>query len=109
MVIGEFEFVQNVRVPGMLHGRVVRPPAVGALLVAVDAKSVSSLAGLIKVVSREHFVGVVAEKPWQAMQAAARLKATWTPRAGLPSHREFCDFLRQLFFFKQKTAYEIST
>jgi nicotinate dehydrogenase subunit B len=94
MATGQFEFVHNVRVPGMLHGRVVRPPEVGATLVSVDETSVRDVAGLVKVVVRKNFVGVVAEKPWQAIQAAERLKATWTPGAGLPSHLDFYSYLR---------------
>ena len=66
----QFEFVHNVRVPGMLHGRVVRPPSPGATVVSVDESSVRDLPGLVKVVVKNNFVGVVAEKPWQAMQAA---------------------------------------
>ena len=84
MATGTFEFVHNVRVPGMLHGRVVRPPAVGATLVSVDESSVRDLPGVVKVVVKKNFVGVVAEKPWQAMQAAEKLKVTWTPGTGLP-------------------------
>ncbi len=68
------------------HGarRVVRPPAVGATLVGVDERSLSGLPGLIKVVVKQNFVGVVCEKPWQAIQAARALKATWTRGSGLP-------------------------
>jgi CO/xanthine dehydrogenase Mo-binding subunit len=69
----------NVRVPGMLHGRVVRPPSPGATLMAVDESSVRGMAGLVKVVVKNNFVGVVAEKPWQAMQIAEKLRVTWTP------------------------------
>ena len=64
----------HVRVPGMLHGRVVRPPAVGATVVRVDESSVAGMPGVVKVVVKGNFVGVVAEKPWQAIQAAAKLK-----------------------------------
>ena len=88
------EYVHNVRVPGMLHGRVVRPPAVGATLVGVDESSVRDVPGFVKVVVKNNFVGVVAEKPWQAIQAANKLKATWTPGVGLPSHSNFYDYLR---------------
>jgi len=94
MVTGQFEFVHNVRVPGMLHGRVVRPPAVGATLVSVDERSVRDLPGLVKVVVKKSFVGVVAEKPWQAIKAAEALKATWTPGVGLPVQRDFYAHLR---------------
>ncbi len=62
MVTGGFEFVHNVRVPGMAHGRVVRPPAPGATVVRVDESSVRNLPGLVRVVVRNNFVGVVAEK-----------------------------------------------
>jgi nicotinate dehydrogenase subunit B len=95
MACGRFEFVHNVRVPGMVHGAVVRPPAAGATLVSVDDSSIRSLPGVLKVVVKNNFVGVVAEKPWQAMQAAAQLKATWTAGAGLPAQRGFYDYLRQ--------------
>jgi nicotinate dehydrogenase subunit B len=95
MVTGRFEFVHNVRVPGMLHGAVVRPPAVGATLVSVDESSTRSLSGIVKVVVKNSFVGVVAEKPWQAMQAATRLKAVWTEGSGLPPQGEFYAYLRK--------------
>ena len=75
LATGTFEFVHNVRVPGMLHGRVVRPPEVGATLVSVDEGSVRGMPGFVKVVVKKNFVGVVAEKPWQATQIAAKLKA----------------------------------
>jgi len=93
-VAGRFEFVHNVRVPGMLHGRVVRPPAVGSTLANVDESSVKGLPGLVKVVVRKNFVGVVAEKQWHAVQAANQLKVTWTPGAGLPNRAGFYDHLR---------------
>jgi nicotinate dehydrogenase subunit B len=95
LATGRFEFVHNVRVPGMLHGRVVRPPAVGANLLSVDESSVSGMPGLVKVVVKKNFVGVVAEKPWQAVQAAARLKAAWSRGTGLPPQRTFHDHMRQ--------------
>jgi CO/xanthine dehydrogenase Mo-binding subunit len=94
MVTAQFEFVHNVRVPNMLHGRVVRPPSVGATLAGVDEGSLAQVPGVVKVVVKNNFVGVVAEKPWQAVQAARALKATWTPGPSLPPHREFFDFLR---------------
>jgi len=95
MVTGTFEFVHTVRVPGMVHGRVVRPPAIGATLISVDEKSVASIPGVIKVVVKKNFVGVVAEKQWQAVQAARALKATWSAGTGLPDQTTFYDHLRQ--------------
>jgi CO/xanthine dehydrogenase Mo-binding subunit len=94
MVTGQFEFVHNVRVPGMLHGQVVRPPAVGAELVWVDETSLRDLPGIVKVVVKKNFVGVVAEKPWQALKAAEKLKVTWTAGSGLPNQSTFYEYLR---------------
>jgi nicotinate dehydrogenase subunit B len=96
MVTGRLEYVQNVRLPGMVHGRVVRPPTVGATLVSVDESSISSLPGFIKVVVKNNFVGVVFEKQWQAIQAAEKLKATWKPGPALPAQASFHDHMRKL-------------
>jgi CO/xanthine dehydrogenase Mo-binding subunit len=95
MVTGRFEFVHNVRVPGMLHGRVVRPPEVGATVGSVDESSVRALPGMVKVVVKGNFIGVVAQKPWQAMQGAERLKVTWTPGTPLSPHADLYSALRK--------------
>jgi nicotinate dehydrogenase subunit B len=94
IVTGQFEFVHNVRVPGMLHGRVVRPPAAGATVMSVDESSVAGMPGLVKVVVRKNFVGVVAEKPWQALQAAGKLKVAWSAGSGLANAASFYEQLR---------------
>ena len=95
LMTGTFEFVHNVHVPGMVHGRVVRPPEIGATVASVDEKSVQQVPGLIKVVVRKNFVGVVAEKQWQAAQAAKQLKVNWIPGPGLPKQQGFYDFVRK--------------
>jgi CO/xanthine dehydrogenase Mo-binding subunit len=94
MATAEFEYVHNVRVPGMLHGQVVRPPAVGSTVVSVDEDSVKALPGVMKVVVKKNFVGVVAQKPWQALQAANKLKVVWTPGKGLPKQSDIHEYLR---------------
>lgn len=95
LMTGQFEFVHNVRVPGMLHGRVVRPPEVGATVASVDASSVQNIAGLVKVVVLQDFVGVVAQKQFQAVQAAQQLKVAWNPGPGLPPQGTFHDSMRK--------------
>lgn len=94
MVTGRFEFVHNVRVPGMLHGRVVRPPSTNGAVAGVDDRSIEGMPGVVRVVVKNNFVGVVAEKPWQAIQAAAALKVTWTPGAALSPQSDFHTRLR---------------
>ncbi len=89
---GELVYVHDVRVPGMLHGRVVRPPYagvdsgafVGTSLVSVDEASVRDIAGLVAVVRIGDFVGVVAEREENAIKAAQRLKLSWKPVPTLP-------------------------
>ena len=95
MVTGQFEYVHNVRVDGMLHGRVVRPPAIGANLLNVDEQSVAGLPGFVKIVVKHNFVGVVCEKPWQAIRAAQALKATWSPGTKLPAQATFYEHMRR--------------
>ena len=69
--------------PGMLHGRVVRPPAIGAKLIDVDEASIRNIPDA-RVVRVESFLGVVAKDEWAAVRASRELKATWTEWEGLP-------------------------
>jgi nicotinate dehydrogenase subunit B len=94
LATGRFEHVHNVRVPGMLHGRMVRPPSIGATVANVDESSVAGMPGNVKVVVKKNLVGVVADRPWQALQAAEKLKVTWTPGPALPGQRDFYNYLR---------------
>ncbi len=76
---GQFTYIQDVRVPGMLHGRVVRPYGVGAKLLSVDETGLKDLPGFVQVVRRDNFLGVVAETEWAAIQAAQKLGSTLNP------------------------------
>src|SRR6516165_5376522 len=99
---GEPVYVHDVRVPGMLHGRVVRPPYagvdvgvfVGTSLVAVDEASVRDVPGLVAVVRIGDFVGVVAEREENAVKAAAQLKVSWKRTPTLPDLGEIATALR---------------
>jgi nicotinate dehydrogenase subunit B len=94
LMTGQFEFVQYVRVPGMLHGRVVRPPEMGATVVSVDESSVRHIPGFTKVVVRKNFVGVVAETQHQAIEAARQLIVHWNPGPELPPQNSFFEHLK---------------
>ena len=89
-VAGSFTYVHNIRLPGMLHGRVVRPAAIGATLVRVDQASVRDLDA--RVVVRGNFVGVVAAREENAIAAARQLKVEWalpaTAGEQVDMHRE---------------------
>jgi nicotinate dehydrogenase subunit B len=99
---GELVYVHDVRVPGMLHGRVVRPPYagvdagpfVGTSLLAVDESSVRDIPGLVSVVRIGDFVGVVAEREENAIKAAAQLRLAWKPVPTLPDLKDVETALR---------------
>jgi CO/xanthine dehydrogenase Mo-binding subunit len=93
-VMGTFTYMQDFSVPDMLHGRVVRPPAIGAKLESVDEASVSTIPGVIKVVREGNFLGVVAENEWAAIKAAQKFKATWSKWEGLPEKTKLFDYVR---------------
>ena len=93
-VAGQSSFIQDLRLPGMLHGRLVHPPSPAAEFVSLDERSVAGIAGLIKVVQRGNFIGVVAEHEEQAMLAAENLKVEWREKASLPPMQDLYPFLR---------------
>jgi CO/xanthine dehydrogenase Mo-binding subunit len=95
LMTGRFEFVHHVRVPGMLHGRVVRPPEMGATVAHIDEQSVRNVRGLVKVVVRKDFVGVVVETQYQATLAARQLVVQWNPGPELPPQKDFFDHLQK--------------
>jgi nicotinate dehydrogenase subunit B len=94
LMTGRFEFIHSVRVPHMLHGRVVRPPGMGATVADVDRSSVAHIAGLVKVVVRKDFVGVVAETQYAAMLAARQLAVRWNEGPELPSQKDFFEHVQ---------------
>jgi nicotinate dehydrogenase subunit B len=89
-------YVQDMRLPGMLFGRVVRPPSYDAQLTAVDGTAVKGMPGVVTVVRNGRFLGVVARREEQALTARAALQqaATWTTRSELPDESRLVDFLR---------------
>jgi CO/xanthine dehydrogenase Mo-binding subunit len=74
----QFQYAHDVRVPGMLHGRVVRPPVVNSTPVAIDRAPLRGIPGVVQVVQKGNFVGVVANTEWAAIRAARALKVTWS-------------------------------
>jgi CO/xanthine dehydrogenase Mo-binding subunit len=99
-VRGTYVYMQHVRVPGMLHGRVVWPRGQGAngisipAVVSVDEQSIKDIPGA-QLVRRRHFVGVVAPREWDAVRAARQLKVTWEAFAPkLPGHEGVHDHYR---------------
>ncbi|MDP9970274.1 nicotinate dehydrogenase subunit B [Variovorax paradoxus] len=99
---GDLVFVHDMRVPGMLHGRVVRPPYAGAdhgefignTLESVDESSIAHIPGIRAVVVIRDFVGIVAEREEHAEQALRELRVRWKPWPGMPDLSNLAQALR---------------
>jgi CO/xanthine dehydrogenase Mo-binding subunit len=83
-VDGTAKWAVDVKVPGMVHARNVRPPFAGATLIGVDESSVKDIPGFIKVVTKGNYVAVVCEREEHAVRAARQLKAQWKKPATAP-------------------------
>jgi CO/xanthine dehydrogenase Mo-binding subunit len=92
-VMGTFTYMHDFRVPGMLHGRVVRPPAMGARLESVDEGSIAGIP-TARVVRQGNFLAVVAENEWAAIKAAQQLEAAWSKWEGLPDQAKLYEHVR---------------
>jgi nicotinate dehydrogenase subunit B len=97
-VIGGEAYVQDMRPDGMVHGRVVRPPSYGAQLVNIDSVGVEAMPGVLKVVRDGSFLGVIAQREFQAIEAMRALAASarWQETAELPRAADLPAFLTRL-------------
>ena len=97
-VTGGIAYVHDLRLPGMVHGRVVRPPRYGAKLEAVDAAQIRAMPGVIAVVRDGSFLGVVAAREEQAIRARQSLaeSARWFGGENLPDPAALAAYLRSL-------------
>jgi CO/xanthine dehydrogenase Mo-binding subunit len=91
---GRNAYLQDFVLPGMLHGRVLRPPAIGAKLLTVDEVSIRNIPD-VRIVRVENFLGVVAKDEWAAVRAARELKATWSNWQNLPGSEGLESYLRE--------------
>ncbi|MBI4469464.1 MAG: xanthine dehydrogenase family protein molybdopterin-binding subunit [Acidobacteria bacterium] len=94
---GRFTFAMDVKVPGMLHARSVKPPVAGAKLISIDDSTVKSLPGFVQVVNAGNYVAVVAEREEQAIRAAELLKTEWEKpsKAAFPTSDDLYDYVKR--------------
>ncbi len=95
-VDGSLKWAVDVKLPGMVHARNIKPPVAGAKLISIDESSVKNLPGFIKVVSKGNYVAVVCEREEQAINAARQLKANWQKpaTAPFPASEDLFKFMR---------------
>ncbi len=91
---GQQSFVSDFSVAGMLHARLVRPPSTSASFVSMDENSIRHIPGIIKVVQRGNFIGVVAEREEQAVLASQQLKVEWAETPSMPPMAELYTWIR---------------
>jgi nicotinate dehydrogenase subunit B len=97
-VTGGAAYVQDMRLPGMVHSRVVRPPSYGARLTECDTSAIEKMPGVVKVIRDGNFLAVVAKKEFQAIKAMAALSAAakWKETPGLPKQDDLLGVLTGL-------------
>ena len=97
-VTGGAAYVQDMRLPGMVHARVVRPPSYGARMTDCDTAAVENMPGVVKVVRSGNFLAVAAKKEFQAIKAmrALSLAAKWKETAALPKQEDISRVLTGL-------------
>jgi nicotinate dehydrogenase subunit B len=95
-VDGTLTWAVDVKLPGMVHARNVKPPFACATLASIDESSVKGLPGFIKVMNKGNYVAVVCEREEQAIRAARQLKTTWNKPAAapFPSSEGLFDYMR---------------
>ncbi|MEJ8826115.1 molybdopterin cofactor-binding domain-containing protein [Variovorax humicola] len=94
-IYGRFGFVQDVRVPDMLHARMVHPAAAGATLESWDDAPCKSIPGYVRAVRQGDFLAVVATDEWAAVRASTTIAARWSEWAGLPDDTRLVDYQRK--------------
>ena len=104
---GEFEYAHDVRLPGMLHARVVRADDLGAKLQSVDDSQARTVTGFIQTVRKGDFVAVVAKSEWGAVKAAKALKLNWSAGTGLPDKATVFDYWRKQPLAKEEATQKV--
>jgi nicotinate dehydrogenase subunit B len=97
-VTGGAAYAQDMRLPAMVHARIVRPPSYGAQLIDCDPSAIEKMPGVVKVVRDGNFLAVVAVKEFLAVKAMNALGAAakWKETAGLPKQDDLADVLIKL-------------
>jgi CO/xanthine dehydrogenase Mo-binding subunit len=105
-ITGAFHYMQDFKLDGMVHARVVRPPAMKATLDTVDEASIAHMPD-VRIVRKGNFLAVVAETEWTAVRAARELVATWTTMESLPDQAEIWDHVRHTTIVKDDVTSDI--
>jgi CO/xanthine dehydrogenase Mo-binding subunit len=106
-VTGEFTYIHDVRLPGMLHARVIRPDDYGAPIGSVDDSAARQEGGFVQTVRKGDFLAVVARNEWAAIKAAGAMRVTWTAGTGLPDQATVFDDWRKRPIAKEEVTQNV--
>ncbi|HJY76029.1 MAG TPA: molybdopterin cofactor-binding domain-containing protein [Burkholderiales bacterium] len=101
-VTGEFTYIHDVRVPGMLHARVIRSDLNEAHIDEVDLSEARKVPGYVQTVRKKDFLAVVARNEWAAIKAARAVRVYWRPGTPLPDQGGMFDYWRRLPVAKEE-------
>ena len=104
---GEWTYVHDFRVPGMLHARVLRPGAIGAALLSVDDAGAKKIDGFVQTVRKGDFLAVLAKTEWGAIKAMRAVRAQWGAAEALPEQATVFDHWRGMKVAKQDVTQNI--
>ena len=104
---GEFPYMQDFRLPGMLHARVLRPDDLGASLLSFDDSAARKVAGFVRTVRKGDFLAVVSRTEWGAIKAQRAMKVQWGVGIGLPDQATVFDHWRTRPVAKQDVTQKV--
>jgi nicotinate dehydrogenase subunit B len=93
-VFGTFNYVQDIKVPGMLHARMVHPAGVWSTLEAWNDAACKKIPGYVRAVRKGNFLAVVTTNEWAAIRASTTINVTWSAWAGLPDQSRLFEYVR---------------
>ena len=106
-VTGEWTYVHDFRLPGMLHARVIRPQIFGARVASVDEGAAHKVTGFVRTLRKGDFLAVVAKTEWAAIKAARALKVQWSGGVALPEKRTVFETWRQRPVAKKESTQKV--
>ena len=104
---GEFPYMQDFRLPGMLHARVLRPDDLGAPLKSFDDSQAKKVGGFVQTVRKGDFLAVLAKTEWGAIKAMRAMKVQWGEGTGLPDQATVFDHWRTRPVAKQDVTQKV--
>ena len=106
-VTGEFPYMHDFKLPGMVHARVIRSDFIGAKLESFDDSDAKKINGFLQVVHKNNFLAVVATSEWAAVKASRAIKVNWSKGADLPAKATVFDHWRNLPLAKEDATQKI--